>query len=178
MSKAISVSPIDLLLRVSLASVGAGESPPNTNHGPYVRRVLHRTGTAEGAPWCASQVSDWGAIAFGTSWPLPLTASVVELCKAAEARNVLLIPAKTGARQPRVGDLYALWSVSLNRHAHTGLITQCGDPNPLRVFVRDGNTSSPEDTDPATQREGWLVGEKWRVLSADDRLIRWADLLP
>lgn len=172
----ITLSPIDLLLRVSAASVGAGESPPNTNHGPYVKRVLARTGNAEGDPWCASQVTDWGVLSLLTAWPVPRTASVMVIADWAQAQGCRYVPKGSGPGQPQVGDLYLLWSASLKRWGHMGLII-AATAGSVTVTARDGNTSDPTDTDPATQREGWLVAEKSRTLTGKDRLVRWVDAL-
>lgn len=169
---AIVLDPVDLLLMVSAASVGAGESPPNTNAGPYVRRTLAVTGNKEGDPWCASQVSRWGQIAFGKRWPLPLSAGVMALCNAAERHGIRYIPGQSGKGAPQIGDLYALWYPKKKRWAHIGLVVEV-KPGTLRILARDGNTSDPKDTDPETNREGWLVAEKWRTLTPNDRLIRW-----
>jgi hypothetical protein len=171
----LTVSAVDLLLRVSAASVGAGEYPANTNSGPYVEPLLASTGTPKGKPWCASQVSRWGHLALGDDWPCPNTASVMQICEWAEQQGVRYIPALTSKGRPRIGDIYALWSKKLQRWAHLGLIIGVHDG--LEVTVRDGNTSSPKDTNPETQREGWLCAEKRRTLTKDDRIIRWVDAL-
>lgn len=174
MSGLITVSPVELLLRVSAASVGAGEQPPNTNRGPFVKRVLARTKLGEGYPWCAAVVADWGAIALGSAWPVPLTASVPQLAEWARRENCRYIPSGVGNGVPQVGDLYVKWYANKNRFAHVGLIVQIDG---LRVYTRDGNTSDPKDTDPERQREGWGVFEKWRTLTERDRLIRWTQVL-
>ena len=170
------ISPVELLLRVSAASVGAGEQPPNTNSGPYVKRVLARTGNKERDPWCASQVTDWGVLALGNQWPVARSASVVTIVEWAKAHGCLRVPNWIDDGVPRIGDLYAVWYAKKNRFAHIGLIIDVGEA--FTVEVRDGNTSSPHDTDPARQREGWLVAEKPRVLTLKDRLIRWTTALP
>ena len=167
----ISLSPVDLLLRVSAASVGAGEYPANTNRGPYVEPILKSTGTEKGNPWCASQISRWGKLALGKDWPVVNTASVVQMCEWAEARKVLY-STKT---PPQVGDLYTLWNAKRKRQAHVGLIVsvQAG----LVVLTRDGNTALPGDDNPETQREGWVVAEKFRTLTDKDCIIRWVEAL-
>lgn len=177
MTAPIQLTPIEIYLRVSAASVGAGETPPNTNHGPYPRRVLARTGNKEGDAWCAAQVTDWGVIALGAAWPCAQTAGVMALCAWAEQAKVRYVPnaAQDARGKPRVGDLYVLWSPEHKRWAHVGVIIEVGAG--LAVKVRDGNTSLPGDTNPETQREGWLVAEKWRTLTIKDRLIRWVDAM-
>lgn len=163
------ISPIDLMLLVSEASVGASEVPPRSNRGPYVERVLAFTHTEFGKPWCASQFSRWGAKCFGDEWPLPITASVQEICDAAERIGVRYIPSASGKGKPRVGDAYALWGEKENRYSHIGLVIAVGKGT--TITARDGNTSG------AGERDGWLVWEKERTLTSKDRLIRWAEAL-
>lgn len=174
MSALLTLSPIDLVLRVSQASVGAGEQPPNTNRGPYVRRVLKRCGLPEGHPWCAAVVTDWGLLSLDDAWPIPRTASVQQMAEWAKEAKCRYIPSKRGIGLPQVGDLHALWYPKKDRFAHVGLVIGVDG---MRVRVRDGNTSDAENADPELQREGWGVFEKWRTLTPDDRLIRWVQAL-
>jgi hypothetical protein len=173
-SRTVTLDMIDLMLRVSAASIGAGEYPPNTNAGPYVKVVLAATGNKEGDPWCASQFNRWGKLALGDAWPVPMSASVMAVSAWAEREKVRYVPS-TGEHRARVGDGYVMWNKKLGRWAHIGLVVKVDDANPLRVFVRDGNTALPHDENAATAREGWLVAEKWRTLTDKDRLIRWVD---
>lgn len=166
MANVITLSPVELLLRVSKATVGAGEVPAGSNAGPYVRRVLKRTGNKEGDPWCASQISDWGAIALEELWPIPLTASVMVMCDWAAKTKCRYQATKV---TPKVGDLLAIWYPSMKRWAHICLIVEVHDDG--TVTTRDGNTSGDGG------REGWLVAEKRRKLATRDRLIRWVDVL-
>jgi hypothetical protein len=170
--KTVTLSVVDLYLRVSESTEGAGEYPPNTNAGPYVRRVQRRTGNAKGAAWCASQVCDWGVIALKEVWPKwLLSGSVVAMCEAARLHKVRFVPGLEGEGVPQVGDFYALWSEKLGRWAHIGVIV--ATHGGLAVTVRDGNTSDPSVEDEDLQREGWLVARKRRTLTKRDRLIRW-----
>jgi len=175
--KTVTFGAIDMVLRVSAASVGAGEQPPGSNGGPYVKRVLAATGNKEGDPWCASQFSQWGSLALGDKWPVPMSASVMTVAAWAEKVGVRHVPTTTGDGVPRIGDGYVMWNVKRGRWAHIGLIIGTDPKNPLRVQVRDGNTSLPADQNPETNREGWLVAEKWRVLTPKDRLVRWVDAM-
>lgn len=166
----------DLVLRVASATVGAGEHPPNSNAGPYVERVQRRTGNRPPDPWCASYVTDIGMHALGDAWPVARTASVVAMCTWAERERCRFLVTGTNRGVPQPGDIYALWNVRLNRWAHVGFVVQRDERNPLRVLVRDGNTSMAGVADPALDRDGWLVAEKWRTLTSRDRLIRWVDV--
>ncbi len=156
----ISLSPVDLLLRVSAASVGACESPPNTNAGPYVERVLKRTGNTRGDPWCASQVTDWGVLALGAAWPVQRTASVSLMADWARKAGCLM-----PSTAPEPGDLFVLWYPSKQRFAHVGLVIGVNADG--TIATREGNSNN------AGSRDGWLVVEKTRRLSERDRLIRW-----
>lgn len=158
----ISLSPVELLLRVSAASVGACESPPNTNAGPYVERVLKRTGNKKGDPWCAAQVTDWGVLALGDAWPVKRSASVQQIADWALTAKCRVIATKVPALP---GDLFVLWFSKLNRFAHIGLVTGVNADGSVKT--REGNTSG------AGSREGWLVADRTRKLTDADRLIRW-----
>jgi hypothetical protein len=173
----VSLTPVELLLRVSAATVGAGEYPPSSNAGPYVERVQRRTGNRPPDPWCASWVSDVGHHALGSLWPVRNTASVVQMCDWAKARGCRYIPGATGRGAPQLGDIYALWYPKLGRWAHVGIVVGV-TPGTLRIVARDGNTSGPGMAGPALDREGWLVAEKPRTLTREDRLIRWVEALP
>ena len=162
----MTIDPIDLVLRVAQATLGAGESPPGTNAGPYVERVLKRVGFGKGAPWCAAWVSDVGALALGPQWPVKPSASVVAICEWAKGAGCRLEATKTPARR---GDLFALWYPKLGRFAHIGLVLRV-DPDGRTVETLEGNTSG------AGERDGWLVWSKTRTLTRKDCLIRWADV--
>lgn len=161
------ISPIDLLLKVSAASVGACESPPNSNAGPYVERVLARTKTPKGSPWCAAQVTDWGVIAFGDAWPVKRSASVQEIAQWAADAKCRYVATKTPAEP---GDLFCLWYPSLKRYAHIGVVVSV-EADGKTIGTVEGNTSG------SGSREGWLVAEKTRVLTDKDRLVRWVNVL-
>lgn len=159
----ITLSPVELLLRVSAASVGASEHPPNTNAGPYVERVQKRTGNRKGDAWCASQVTDWGMIALGAAWPVKRTARVQEMVDWAIGRGCLL------DGPPVAGDLFVIWFPSLKRYAHVGLVTAVDADGSFST--REGNTSG------AGSREGWMVADRTRSLGPKDRVIRWTQAL-
>lgn len=161
----LSLSPVELVLRVASATVGACESPPNTNAGPYVKRVLARTGLPEGHPWCAAWVTDVGLCAFGDAWPVRRTASVQQMAEWAAKATCRYVATKTPAKP---GDLFCLWYPKLNRWAHVGLVVSVAKDGKTCTTI-EGNTSG------SGSREGWLVAEKTRVLGPRDRLIRWTE---
>lgn len=154
----ITLSPVELLIKIASASVGACESPPNTNAGPYVERVLARTGTPKGSPWCAAQVTDWGVIALGEAWPVARSAYVPTIAAWADKMHCL-------HTTPQRGDLFVLWFEKLQRFAHIGLVTDVRPDGSIATI--EGNTSG------AGSREGWMVGARVRTLTPQDRVIRW-----
>jgi hypothetical protein len=158
MSDLISISPVDLLLKVSASSVGASEHPPNTNAGPYVERVLARTGNAKGDPWCAAQVTDWGVLAVVRS------AGCAAIGTWAKAKGVLYEPPSA-----QVGDIFLVWFPKLKRFGHTGLVIGVNPDGSIES--REGNTSG------SGSREGWLVADRTRTLNKLDRVVRWVDAM-
>jgi len=164
----IQIAPVDLLLRVARATVGASESPPNTNAGPYVERVLRGTGHGKGAPWCAAWVTDVGVHALGDQWPVRKTASVQQMADWARDQRCRYVATKTPAV---VGDLFALWFPSLKRFAHVGIVTEVSTDGKT-VKTIEGNTNADGG------REGWMVAAKVRTLTDKDRLIRWVQVFP
>lgn len=167
----------ELVLRVAAGAVGAGEHPPNSNAGPYVERVQRSTGNRPPDPWCASWVSLIGRTALGRSWPVPNTAGVMVIADWAKRVGCRYLVTGSGQGVPKAGDLYLLWNARRNRWAHVGFIVRVVDPaaNPLRVLVRDGNTTWAGAANPELDRDGWLVAEKMRTLTANDRLVRWVE---
>ena len=168
----LQITPVEMVLRVASATVGASEVPPNTNTGLYVERVLARTRTPKGNPWCASWVSDVGAIALGAEWPVVLTASVQAMCDWARDKGCRYVATKV---PPLPGDLFALWFPSLKRYAHVGIVWSVNADGTVQSL--EGNTSQPGDNNPATQREGWCVAQRIRTLTDRDRLIRWTEAM-
>ena len=158
------ISAVDLVLRVSAKSIGASEVPVGSNAGPYVERVLGVTKLGKGYPWCAAEVADTGVIALGALWPLPRTASCHALYEWAHKEGAI-------EAKPERGDVFLVWYPSLGRFAHTGFVSEVGEP----CFTHEGNTSSGKAKG---SREGWLKAEKRRVFSPRDRFIRWTRLLP
>lgn len=163
----LTLSPIELVLRVSAATVGAGETPPGTNAGPFVERVLGTTGNRAGDPWCAAWVAMVGRTALGDAWPVVRSASCVAIAEWAAAQQCRYVAQRVPAQ---VGDLFLLHYPALQRFAHVGLVIGVGADG-RTITTREGNTSG------AGSREGWLVAERQRVLTPQDRLVRWVDVL-
>lgn len=161
------MSPVEFVLRVAEATVGAGESPPRSNRGPFVAECLKTTGLGEGYPWCAAYTTRVGLAALQQKWPVIRSASVQQQCEWAAKQNVRLIATKVKAEP---GDLFALWDQKLRRWAHIGFVVDVAKDGKT-VQTIEGNTSG------AGEREGWMVARKTRVLTSKDRLIRWRNLL-
>lgn len=157
------IKPVDLLLRVASATLGASEVPANTNAGPYVERVLQSTHTPKGNPWCAAWVTDVGTHALGELWPVKRTASVQEMADWAESKGIRYVA------KPQQGDLFCLYIPSEGRLAHIGIVASVNQDG--SIVTLEGNTSG------AGEREGWMVASKVRKLGRRDRLIRWVELL-
>ena len=158
---------VALVIKVALATEGAGESPPRSNKGPFVARCLKTTGLPEGHPWCAAWTTMVGVTALGEQWPVLKSASVQQQCEWAAKENVRLVATKVPAEH---GDLFALWYPKLNRWAHIGFVVNVAKDGKT-IETIEGNTSG------AGERDGWMVARKTRVLTSKDRLIRWRNLL-
>jgi hypothetical protein len=162
----VTLSPVELVLRVARATLGAGESPPNSNRGPFVAECLKTTGLGEGHPWCAAFTTRVGLAALGEAWPVLKSASVQQQADWAQRRKCRLVATRTPARP---GDLFVLHYPALKRFAHIGFVGAVAADGRTITTV-EGNTSG------SGSREGWLVAQKTRVLGPQDRLIRWADV--
>lgn len=156
------VTPADLVLRVAAATEGATESPPNSNAGPYVERLLRVTGLGAGQPWCAAYVADVGVSALREKWPLPKTAACRALGLFAAEKGIL-------RETPEVGDVFLLHYPSLGRFAHTGFVTKV--LSPTRIETIEGNTND------GGSRDGWGVFRRTRAVKPADRFVRWTALL-
>jgi hypothetical protein len=149
----------ELVLIVAAATEGATENPTNSNGGPYVQRVLKRTGLGPGLPWCAAYVADVGVIALQERWPLPKTASCAALGEHAARAGIL-------EEKPQVGDVFLVHYPSLGRFAHTGFVTAVRADGKIETI--EGNTND------GGSRDGWGVFRRVRTPQAKDRFIRWA----
>lgn len=162
MTGSIAIAPADLVLRVASGSIGASEVPANTNAGPYVELCQQVTGNKKGDPWCASWVARMGVRALGALWPLPLTGGCQALHDWAHAKAALVAA-------PAIGDVFLVWHAELGRFGHTGFVVRVSADGSCVTY--EGNTSG------GGSREGWLVAERTRRFTAQDRFIRWAPLV-
>lgn len=149
---------VDRFIREALGTEGVCESPPNTNHGPYVERILRQVGLKPGDPWCAAAVYDWGHQSLGKLWPLPCTGGCAVLAEFAQRHGILV-------ETPEIGDVMVIWHAALGRFGHTGAMIGAGN------LTLSGNTSG------AGSREGWLTGRRVWPFTPQDRFIRWAGML-
>lgn len=161
------MTAVELVLKIASATEGAGESPANSNRGPFVERCLKLTGLGPGYPWCAAFTTMIGVTALGERWPVLKSASVQQQAEWAEKAGCRLVAGKAPA-QP--GDLFCLWYPKLGRWAHVGFVVSVGADGKT-IETIEGNTSG------SGSREGWMVARKRRVLTAKDRLIRWTEVL-
>jgi hypothetical protein len=159
---ALSIDPVELVLRVASATVGASEIPANTNTGPYVERVLALCGLKKGDPWCACQTANVGVAALGAVWPVPKYGGCQLIFEWATKKKIV-------HTAPERGDLFVIWHPELGRFAHIGFIVKVNADG--SCITHEGNTSG------GGSREGWLVAERSRTFKPVDRFIRWRSLL-
>ncbi len=168
----ITLSPVDLILKLASVCVGAGEHPPNTNSGPFVELCQKETGNAPPDAWCASWVTRVGREALGDQWPVKRSGRVQHVSDWARDQKCRYLPAHGAA----AGDLFVVWYASFGRHAHIGFVESVNADGSFTSL--EGNTTMPGDQDPETMREGWCVARKKnRKLGSKDRLIRWTEEL-
>jgi len=173
----MTLTPAEAYLLTARATIGAGESPPNTNGGPFVNRVQRRTGNKTGDAWCMSYALDLLALALGEALfhaaAIPRSGRVQDISDWAANTRCRYTPA-AGA-QP--GDWILVHYPKLKRHAHVRIVEAVTAPGVYTTI--EGNTTLPGDTNPETQREGWIVARKTGVtLGPKDRIVRWVERLP
>jgi hypothetical protein len=163
------------LIAAATSFVGLREEGSD-NRGLMIDLFLKGVGQPVGQPWCAAfvhHVGYWSHYDFdanASSWPLPATASCYVLGDTAREKEVL-------RHEPMAGDVFLLWSPSLGRFAHTGVVarvrrqgtTPAGNPWSVCDTI-EGNTNDDGG------REGWGVLRRVRHFDALDKFIRWADL--
>jgi hypothetical protein len=161
----VGTGPLSLLSNALIAEakryIGVTEQPANSNRGLCIDYWVREAGLdpAGGFPWCAAFVGQIGRQAVGYRWPAPRTAGVMTLVAWAAAKGLI---SKTGAG----GDLFVLWSESLQRFAHVGLVTNFNVTTNEYDTV-EGNTNNDGS------REGFGVFARHRTLHPRDRFIRW-----
>ena len=165
------------LVAAANAFVGLTEEGGD-NHGQMVELFLREVEQPAGQPWCAAFVhhvgywSHYDNRAKRSSWPLPATASCEELALFAGPLDLL----KKDARE---GDVFLVFSPSLKRYAHTGIVVSVDAtyPIPDKHFVHvcttiEGNTNSDGSSN------GTTTLRKTRHFNTvvGDRFIRWAEI--
>ena len=151
--------PIQKVLDAAKADARLVVERGGDNRGWEVEAILQSVGLAPGNPWCAAWVYWTGRYALGTKWPLPRTGSCAALGDYGKQKGLLLT-------RPAEGDVFLLWSPSLNRFHHTGFVTKAlsGD----RYCTVEGNTNDDGSVN------GWGVLERQRRMADSDRFLRWA----
>ena len=146
------------------------------NRGLMIDLFLHEVGLTAGQPWCAAFVhhagywSHYDFAAGRSSWPLPATASCHTLGVFARAKGIL-------REEPRAGDVFLLWSPSLARFAHTGVIANVQKIGTMPgVYPWSICDTVEGNTNVDGGREGTSVRRRIRRFDRLDRFIRWADL--
>ena len=166
-----------LLIAAANAFVGFTEQG-GENRGQVVERFLSAVHQQPGQPWCAAFVyyvgfnAHYDAESRTSSWPLPATASCEELARFAAARDAL-------RSQPALGDVFLLYSPTLNRYAHTGIVVGVEPPRP---GIRDVHicTTIEGNTNDNGSRDGIATLRKPRTFREADghKFIRWTELQP
>lgn len=141
------------------------EDPKGSNAGMAVEAIQAATGNAPPDPYCASFVAYCGKAAFGSTWPVPLTAACKEIGVWAEKKGILLPP------PAERGDIFLVWYPSLGRFAHAGVVINPELDNLGRCVTIEANTNPGDGS-----RDGWGVFERKRKLGPRDRLVRWQSL--
>ena len=135
-------NPIDTnrsaILKIARAQIGVREASGH-NDGAAVEKYLHYTGNRRGEAWCASFIS-W--IYGQAGFKAPRT-----------AWSAALFPLGKRIQQPQPADLLAIYSASLKRIAHCGIVEQSRKHWIISIEGNTNNTGS---------REGDGVYRKWR----------------
>lgn len=166
-----------LLIAAANAFVGFTELGGD-NRGQVVERFLAEVHQRPGQPWCAAFVyhvgyhSHYDQATKLSAWPLPPTASCEELAHFARLRDAL-------RDKPQVGDVFVLFSSSLRRFAHTGIITGVDADRPGERDVHACTTIEGNTNDDGS-RDGVATMRKVRTFREGDghKFIRWTEIQP
>jgi hypothetical protein len=161
---------IELLIAEARRYIGVAEKPPGSNRGIEVDyynwqaigdwRPFPMGG--QGAPWCASFVSQIGVQALGRSrWPIPVTAIAQAMVEWGEGKQVT-------SPMPHKGDVFALYYPTKGRHGHVGIVTGLLPDN--RFATIEGNSNR------GGSREGYAVVEQSRPVTDRCTFIRWVEV--
>ena len=166
-----------LLVAAANAFVGLGEEGGD-NRGQMVELFLKEVNQPAGQPWCAAFVhhagywSHYDNLIEKSSWPLPATAGCQELGEFAKEDKILL-------KEPRLGDVFLLFSIHKQRFGHTGVVLSlerslptAGEDWLYQCKTIEGNTND----DGSDEGRTTLRKVRWFNTFVGDRFIRWADL--
>jgi hypothetical protein len=158
----------ELTAIVARGFVGVRET--GNNRGAWVQAFQHAAKIAPGDPWCMAFVNACAEIAaasLGLVSPLermPLQGYVANLVtKFPAVPLAVALP----------GDLLAVWSAGLNRHAHVALIEAIRTDGTLETIEGNSNDEG--------SREGYEVCRRTRKVGERDVIVRWTrtvDLAP
>lgn len=169
----ITLSPA---LLVAAASSLVGAEP--TYDSALVDLFLREVRQPPGQPWSAAFVHHVGfwshydhRIARST-WPLPATASCLELGEFARVRGAL-------KREPSVGDVFLEYTPALKRFIHAGIIVSLdgarATPHGDTRFVCTTVEGRANAVNPRESRIALVRARHFSSIGGD-RFIRWADL--
>ena len=139
----------------------------------WLSLFLRGVGLQAGAPWCAAfihHIGHWSQFdteRSTTAWPLPATGSCQLLGDFAAKHSVLV-------SHPWRGDACLLYSTSLGRFAHTGIVLDVRETASAFLCITiEGNTNDDGS------RDGRKSCLKRRVFGKADGhvFIRWTNLL-
>jgi hypothetical protein len=140
------------------------EDTSHTNRGEAVTEFLKITGLSAGQPWCAAYVAACGWWAMYKAWPLPLTASTIELLAFAEAHGIV-VPA------PQTGDIVVYVHPETGTAHHTNVVLDMLPAN--HILTIGGNETPLSGSD-----DGYRVLTKaYPIDPTTQRYIRWCNRL-
>lgn len=151
----------DALIAEAKRYLGVVEEPKNSNRGLCIDYWIREAGLdpAGAYPWCAAFVGQMGRQAVGASWPVPRTAGVAAIAAWAATKAVI-------RTRPEPGDLFLLWSDTLKRFAHIGIVTKY-DAGTDTFETIEGNTNG------GGSREGFGVFARRRTALGNTKFVRW-----
>ena len=165
------------LVAAANAFVGLAEEGGD-NRGQVVELFLREVQEPAGQPWCAAfvhHVGYWSHFdnkAKRSSWPLPATASCEALGKFARET-------RTDRRDARAGDVFLVFSKTMNRFVHTGIVVSVDEtyaiPKDHFMYVCttiEGNTNDDGSANGTTT----LRKTRRFNTAVGDRFIRWAEI--
>lgn len=153
------------VVKIALAELGVKEEG-KANWGPKVKEYLAAADVTVPAAWCAGYVNwvfEKAAEVTGTTSPLekvPLQAYVQSYVNHGKANGWVVKDTEA-----RAGDLICVWSSSLQRYAHIGIVTGWSVDG-RRIATVEGNTNDEGS------REGYEVAKRTRAPSTNVLILR------